>query len=84
MAKTTKKPAKKSAAKKESKQKITEDMNIITMVQKYPETAEILMNHGFHCLGCAASQFENIGQAAEVHGIDLKKLLKDLNSAVKQ
>lgn len=81
MAKATKKPAKKLV--KAKKELITAKTNLLEMVQNYPETAEVLFKHGFHCLGCAAAQFENVGQAAEVHGLDLKKLLKDLNSVVK-
>ncbi|MDD5417790.1 MAG: DUF1858 domain-containing protein [Candidatus Nanoarchaeia archaeon] len=68
--------------KKEKKNKITKDMNIIEMVQKYPQTVEVLFKHGFHCVGCAMAHYESIEQAAEVHGIDLKKLLNDLNKVV--
>lgn len=62
------------------KEKITKDMNLGEILSNYPESAEVLMKHGFHCLGCMAANFENIAQAAEAHGVDLKKLLKDLNS----
>ena len=35
---------------------ITKDMSIIEIVQKYPDTVEVLMNAGMGCLGCAAAQ----------------------------
>ena len=58
-------------------------MNLGEVVRKYPETAEVFMKHGLHCLGCAASHFENIEQGAAAHGMDVDELMKDLNKAVK-
>jgi hybrid cluster-associated redox disulfide protein len=62
--------------------KITKEMSITEIVQNHPQTAEILMNHGMGCLGCAAARFENIAQGASAHGIDIDTLLADLNKAV--
>lgn len=59
---------------------ITKDMTISEVLDNDPGTAEIFFKHGMHCLGCAAANFENIGEATKAHGIDLKKLLADLNS----
>lgn len=64
--------------------RITEKMTIREVVEKYPETAEVFFSHGMHCLGCAAAHFENIEQGAEAHGIDVKKLVEDLNKAIKK
>lgn len=61
--------------------KITKDMAIGEVVEKYPNTAEVFMNHGMHCLGCAVAHFENIEQGCQAHGIDVKKLVEDLNKA---
>jgi len=66
------------------KDEITKEMSIVEVVQKYPETAEVFMKHGLHCLGCAAAHFENIEQGASAHGMDIKVLVKDLNEAVKK
>lgn len=63
--------------------KITKNMKIEEVLQKYPETMEVFMNHGFHCLGCAAASFEDIESGAIVHGIDVEKLVNELNKAVK-
>jgi hybrid cluster-associated redox disulfide protein len=68
---------------KTKKDKITKSMTLGEAIQKYPETAEVLMRNGFHCLGCHMAGFETIAQGAASHGIDLKKLLKDMNDAVK-
>ena len=64
--------------------KIQKDMRITEVVEKHPETVEVFMDHGLHCVGCAAARFESIEQGAEVHGIDIDKLVADLNNALKK
>ncbi len=59
-------------------------MRITEVVEKHPETVEVFMDHGLHCVGCAAARFESIEQGAEVHGIDIDKLVADLNNALKK
>lgn len=39
---------------------ITKDMSIIEIVQKYPDTVEVLMNAGMGCLGCAAADRKSV------------------------
>ncbi len=58
---------------------ITKDTLIMEAVEINPNAAEVLMSYGMHCLGCAIAHGETIAEAAEVHGIELKKLLEDLN-----
>ena len=69
---------------KKPKEKITKDMPIGDVVNKYPQTSEVFMKHGMHCLGCAIAHFENIEQGCEAHGIDVKKLISDLNKTVEK
>ena len=52
------------------------------VIQQHPETIEVFMGAGMGCIGCAAAHFENIEQAAMVHGLDLDALMEDLNGAV--
>lgn len=63
---------------------ITKEMSIQEVVVDHPETVEVFAKYGMGCIGCAAARFENIGQAAQAHGIDIKKLLDDLNKALKK
>jgi hybrid cluster-associated redox disulfide protein len=65
-------------------EKITKDMSIMEIVQKHPETTDVFMKHGLHCIGCAAARFETLEQGAEAHGIDVEKFVKDLNAALKK
>lgn len=59
--------------------KITKDMNIIDVVQRYPDTMMVFMYAGMGCFGCHAAQFENIEEGATAHGIDVDKLVEALN-----
>jgi hybrid cluster-associated redox disulfide protein len=66
------------------KDKITEDMTIREVIEKYPETAAVFSKYNIGCVGCIAASFERVKDIAGVHGTDVKSLIKDLNSAVKQ
>ncbi|MBQ4404329.1 MAG: DUF1858 domain-containing protein [Selenomonadaceae bacterium] len=59
--------------------KITKDMNIVEVVQRYPDTMMVFMYAGMGCFGCHAAQFESIEEGALVHGIDPDKLVEALN-----
>lgn len=61
---------------------ITSDMSIMDVVEKWPQTAQVLMTHGMGCLGCAAAHFEDIGQGAMAHGIDIEALMAALNESI--
>lgn len=64
-------------------EKITKKTAIGEVLNKYPEAVSVFIEYGMHCVGCPMSAPETIEEAAKVHGIDLKKLLEDLNKAVK-
>ena len=51
-----------------------------SLLEQYPEKAEILLDAGMHCLGCPASQAETLEEAWDVHGIDVEELLVKLNA----
>lgn len=59
--------------------KITKDTLISEILQIKPDAAQILMRFGMGCIGCPSAQMESLGEAAMVHGIDLEKLLEELN-----
>ncbi|NMC76616.1 MAG: DUF1858 domain-containing protein [Candidatus Methanofastidiosa archaeon] len=63
---------------------ITKDMSIGEIVQDYPETVPVLMAHGLGCIGCAIAQFETLEEGAMVHGIDIDKLVEDLNKSIEK
>ncbi|PRX27725.1 hybrid cluster-associated redox disulfide protein [Orenia metallireducens] len=62
--------------------KIEKSDIISEVLRKYPETAEVFMSFGMHCLGCPTATGEAIEQAVMVHGIDLDEMMKALNERV--
>jgi len=63
---------------------ITKEMKIEEVLKEYPETAEVFMKYGFHCLGCAAASFEDIEAGAIAHSIDVEKLIEELNKTIEK
>ena len=66
--------------KKSMAKKVTKDMNIMDIIQVDEGCADIFMEAGMGCLGCAAAHFENLEQACAVHGIDADALETKLNA----
>ncbi len=66
------------------KSKITEDMTIREVIDKYPQSAMVFMKYNIGCVGCLAASFEKVKDIATVHGIDIKALVKDLNQQYRQ
>ena len=52
------------------------------IVNQYPETAEVLLGIGMHCLGCPASQAESLEAACAVHGVDPESVIKAINDKI--
>jgi len=70
---------------KQESQKISENMNIGETIARYPETAEIMIGYGLHCVGCHVNPYESIKEGAMVHGLDektIEKMVKEMNKAV--
>lgn len=54
-------------------------MLIGDVVKKYPESINVMMGQGMHCIGCHVATWETLEQGAISHGIDVKKLIGILN-----
>lgn len=59
-------------------------MKISEVIKKYPKTIFVFIDYGLHCLGCPMAIGETIEEAAQLHRLDLKKLLADLEKVAKQ
>ena len=64
--------------------KITKDMSIKEIIEEHPDTFEVFQKHGLSCIGCPFAMMENLEQGAKSHGIDIKKLVEDLNKAIEE
>ncbi len=63
-------------------QKVTKDMTIGEVVNKYPESSTIMLSYGLHCVGCAVNPYESIENGCLGHGIDentINKLVHEIN-----
>ena len=61
------------------KEIVTKNMLIGEVMKKYPQSAEIMIEHGIHCVGCHVATWETLEQGAAGHGIDVNQLVDDLN-----
>jgi len=62
--------------------KVTKEMNIMDIVQSYPQSIEVFQRYGLGCIGCAAARFENLEAGAKVHGIDPDAMVADINALI--
>ena len=71
---------------KKKVERISKDMLLSEVVDKYPQLAEKLtVDYGFHCIGCFAAEMETLEQGAMVHGMkkkEIDKLVETLNGLV--
>ncbi|TDA65662.1 MAG: DUF1858 domain-containing protein [Clostridia bacterium] len=63
---------------------ISKDMSILEVLQAYPRTQEVFARYGMACVSCMGATEETIEAAARMHGLDLDRLLADLNRQVLQ
>lgn len=59
---------------------VTKSSIIGDVLDAYPETAELFLEMGMHCLGCPASRGESIEEACMVHGVDPDVLVEKLKN----
>ena len=77
--KTTKKDTNKVVSK------ITKDMTLGEVITRYPESAEVMMEYGLHCIGCHVAAWESVEEGAKAHGLDdkqVKEMLDKMNKIV--
>ena len=60
--------------------KVTKEMIISDILKLDRGTVPILLNAGMHCLGCPSSSGESLEDACTIHGIDVDKLVDELNA----
>ncbi len=71
-----------ATTKQEDTKKIEfdQDMTIGQALALNPNAEIVFMGFGMHCISCFVSQMETIGEACEVHGVDVKEVIKELNN----
>ena len=61
---------------------VTGETLIGEVVRNYPESIEILMSIGMHCLGCPSAQMESLSDACAVHGIPAEQVIDAINAKI--
>ena len=67
-------------------EEITKDQLISEIITKYPETVEVLLDVGLHCVGCPMRSQETLEQGCQAHGMSdeqITDLVKKLNETIK-
>ncbi|MEM2138424.1 MAG: DUF1858 domain-containing protein [Candidatus Anstonellaceae archaeon] len=67
--------------------KIDKNIQIGELVMNYPQSVDVLFNHGFHCIGCGLSAYETLEQGALAHGFDeatVEEIITQIKDAVKK
>ncbi len=64
--------------------KITKDTIIIDVLRTVPQSANLFLEIGMHCLGCPSSSGESIEQACMVHGANCDELVAKINALIEE
>jgi len=57
------------------------------LVLNHPVSASVLLEHGFHCIGCGLAAYETLEQGAAAHGFDdaaIDALVQEIKDAAKR
>ena len=61
---------------------ITKDTIIADILTLAPDSFPVFMAQGMQCLGCGRARSETLEQACAGHGVDVDKMLDELNALV--
>lgn len=62
--------------------KVTKDMIIMDVLRMVPQSANLFLEIGMHCLGCPSASGETVEQACMVHGADCDALIEKINALI--
>jgi len=72
--------------KSQSAETIHGDMLMSEIIQIYPETVEVMMEYGLHCVGCHFNVMDTVEQGCRIHGFSdeqIQLLIKDMNAVIR-
>ncbi len=59
-------------------------MPIGQVIREHPKTVPVFLRNGLSCIGCPMASMETVEQGALSHGIDVDRLMKELNASEKK
>lgn len=60
------------------------EMSLMEALQVHPKSREVFKKHGMACLSCMGAIQESIQVGANMHGIDIELLMKELNDLTRE
>lgn len=63
-------------------EEITAESLIHQIIERYPQTVEVFVQHRLQCAGCCISPFHTIADSARECAVSIEPLLRDLNQAL--
>ena len=63
---------------------VTKNMLIGEVIKKHPESIQVMLEHGMQCIGCHVATWESLEQGAAGHGINIDKLISDINNKIEE
>lgn len=68
---------------RKKKTQVNRQTQIGEVLSLNPNSKEVLLGFGLHCLGCPMSQMETLEEACMVHGVDPDLVVEKLNELFK-
>jgi len=75
----TRKQKKPREIKVKKKKKIKKEMTFYEVMERNNKAGAKLAEMGMFCGGCPMAQMETLEQGCDAHGVDVNKVLKELN-----
>lgn len=61
------------------KKPITSDLIIANVLDRWPQTVEVFLEHRMSCLGCYMSCFDTLEDAVQIYALSRDSFLAELN-----
>ncbi|MBX3086404.1 MAG: DUF1858 domain-containing protein [Anaerolineae bacterium] len=61
---------------------IRPEMLVDEVTRRYPQTANVFVQHTMACVGCTLGMFHTVEEVAKVYRIELNTLLDQLNAQI--
>ncbi len=62
--------------------RVTAEMTVEEILNKWPDTVPVFMRHRMACVGCDLAGFETLAEAMDIYGLDLDAFLDELQHAI--
>jgi acetoin utilization protein AcuB len=64
--------------------KLTADLTVAEVMDRWPQTVPIFLHHRMACVGCPIGPFETLAEAEEIYGIEVDRFTKELQQTIRK